>query len=423
MVDVASPASLYPQPPAPNQGLLGGNPLQIIGAVGQLNANKLFQAEFAARQAQGRAAQSAIGPDGTYNPIADRNALAADPNAAFGAGDAIQGTLQRQGAGINNNNAQLLHATSLFGALSNLDKPTPLDVHNLKATIAATMPGIPPEVINNLGDSILKDPQGIKHGAAFLQNIAIGPAGVATRTTAPPGPGGVPQSAPLGTINLAGGATPVGQAPGVGTAAETAGGASGQLLAADRLRGSTFRREAYPLEQAIPALEKLGTTGTGPGTTELNNIKSFLQSAGIPGIDASKIKNFDEAQKYLTDFVNQTGNSGTNDKLAAAFAGNPSTKISNAAAVDVAKAALSLRRMDQAKLLEFQKTGLGPDQYADWAAKWVTKQDPRAFGIDLMKSGDVQKMIGSLKGKERENFIASLRAAHENGLVTPPAGQ
>ena len=82
----------------------------------------------------------------------------------------------------------------------------------------------------------------------------------------------------------------------------------------------------------------------------------------LPGADFNGLKHdvatYERAKKYLTDFVNQNGSTGTNDKLAAGFAGNQSVNISSAAAVDVAKSALALRRMKQAQLDAFERSGL-----------------------------------------------------------------
>lgn len=208
-----------------------------------------------------------------------------------------------------------------------------------------------------------------------------------------------------------------GPALGERAAAEKVGTGSGDQLSDDLRRASNFTREVFPLTQAIPALEKLGKTGTGPGTAELNNVKSFIQSLGLPGFDAEKIKKYDEANKYLTDFVNQNGNTGTNDKLAAAFAGNPSTKVSNAAAVDVAKAALALRRMQHAQTLAFQASGEPESHYTQWAAKWQNTQDPRAYGVDFMSPKAIKLLHDSLKGEERKKFNESYKLAKQLGIV------
>jgi hypothetical protein len=172
-------------------------------------------------------------------------------------------------------------------------------------------------------------------GVTPPQNLLRPGNGAPTRPVAPPSrnyqpPGSVVAAPPPGSIE----------------AQKAAGTGSGEELVNARHRSLNYQQEVFPLEQAIPALEKLGPKGTGPGTESINHLKSFVLS-NIPGADFKGLKDdvatYDKAKKYLTDFVNQNGNSGTNDKLAASFAGNPSVNISNAAAVDVAKSALALR--------------------------------------------------------------------------------
>lgn len=211
--------------------------------------------------------------------------------------------------------------------------------------------------------------------------------------------------------------------PGVAEAEVAAGAPSGSALAQARIAGNNFQREVFPLAKAIPGLEALGTKGTGPGTDALNNIKSFLLS-NLPGVtekDLADVKTYDQVKKYLTDFVNQTGTTGTNDKLAAAFAGNPSVGISNAAAQDVAKAALALRRMQHAQYLEFENSKLPASQFSKWMARRGTEIDPRAFGVDMMNDEAKAKLKEQLgKNKvERERFEASLKLAHDLGFIKP----
>lgn len=253
-------------------------------------------------------------------------------------------------------------------------------------------------------------------------------------------PGATPQ--PAATPGQGGPAMAPTLPPGRVEATTAVGKGSGDQLVADQQANANYRREVLPLEQAIPALEKLGTTGSGPGAEELNHFKSFLTTVGADkflGIDIDKIKTFDEAKKYLTDWVMATGNTGTNDKMAAAFSSNASTSISNAAAQDVAKIALSIRRMKAAQTAEFDKTGLPADQYTKWAANWNRTQDPRAYGADLMGPEKAKKLIASLSNKspgkgqtvngkqldlpsDRQKFIDSLRVAHENQLTSPQGG-
>jgi hypothetical protein len=219
-----------------------------------------------------------------------------------------------------------------------------------------------------------------------------------------------------------------GPVPGTAEAQKEVGQISGKNLANDLEASKNYNRQIFPLEQAIEGLQKLGSTGTGPGTQTINNLKSFVIS-NVPGAaEALKgtkdnVATFDKVNKYLVDFVNQTGNSGTNDKLAAAFSGNPSVKISNAAAQDVAKAALALQRMQRAQLAIALKSGVSKDDYSTFVSQNTLKLDPRAFGIDLMKPDQVKKVIGSLKGSsddpksEKGKFLYSLREAHDAGLL------
>lgn len=218
----------------------------------------------------------------------------------------------------------------------------------------------------------------------------------------------------------------VGFAPGVQQAEDTAGAAGGAQLAEARKASATYQRDIYPLAQAISAVERLGTKGTGPGTETINHIKSFILS-NVPGVkesDLSEVKDFDKAKKYFTDFVNQNSNTGTNDKLAAAFAGNPSVNISNAAAVDVAKAAFALRNMQQAQYLEWENMGRPAAEYPRWLAQQNNKVDPRAFGIEYMDQNAKAKLLKQLdrNPKEKALFEQSLQLGLKHGLIKPISG-
>lgn len=205
-------------------------------------------------------------------------------------------------------------------------------------------------------------------------------------------------------------------------AQKVAGDASADQFSKEGLASSQFNNRTLPLTKAIPLLESLGAEGTGPGSDTINHIKSFLQTQGFPIGDSNKIMKFDEAKKYLTDYVNQTGNSGTNDKLAAAFAGNPSVEISNAAAADVAKTALAMQRYNNAMFKSFESKGLTPDKYADHARQFSSDIDPRAFGLDLMSPDARKKMAAEMPpgSKEREKFNKSLAIAVATGMVKKP---
>lgn len=426
--------------------MLSGDPLKLLGALNQVNQLKLFEQTYNSRKAVGEATQEAIQPDGSIDTVRLMHGIKNRPDAGFGAAEAAAGALSRQGQQIQNTTAQYnldsARNQNFADKLSTLaDKKGGATDENLR-DVAATWARVtktPPEDIAAWLRIVPKDPEGRRQSLNMIRNMVLGAAGTSTPsitgidpetgqertgtkgqllqdTNAPL----VPKRVQTETIRPTGVITtlPKGQAE----AMTAVGKQSGDQLAADRQRAASYRQQVFPLETAIPALERLGKTGTGPGTEEFNKFKSFLQSSGVGdtlGINVDKIKDFDEAKKYLTDWVNQNGNAGTNDKLAAAFAGSPSVGISNAASVDVAKSALSLRRMEHAKVLEFEKTGLPESKYANWVATTWQKQDPRAYGADMMGPDKMRQLLGSLKGAERERFISSLRIAHDNELTRP----
>lgn len=390
MPDIAAPT--YPSYKPDSGNALASDPAKVVGLMNALNEQKLFNATFDARSQQ--------------------------PDAALQGQNIANTTAQNK----QNEEAAQIVAHHLGTLPDNASKD---DIFRMKAAIRAIHPNISASTINTVADIALREPKGIGQGIATLRTMGVSPEAMVSRVEAPPGPQNEPVKQPL-TSAIRAGAQPVGPVPGSAEAQVQTGAGSGAALNDARHRALNYRQEVFPLETAIPALEKLGKTGTGPGTEEFNHVKSFLQSAGIPGLDVEKIKNFDEAKKYLTDFVNQNGNTGTNDKLAASFAGNPSVNISNAAAVDVAKSALALRRMKQAQLVEFEKTGLPDSEYTKWASRWNVGHDPRAYGFDLMTPDQRKKVIESFpEGKDgkpgpRDLFKLQVMSAHDAGIIKPP---
>lgn len=285
-----------------------------------------------------------------------------------------------------------------------------------------TSPGERATLVN--GTNYLGQPT-VTPAGTILQNAGLNPL-TAMPATAPNQPVNQLQPYPQGQapvpaaqVPATGGSVVTGPSPGALEAKKAIGTASGQQLAADTAQEANFQSDVTPLVKARDALVALGPTGTGPGKEQINEIKSFLISSGVmpPNED---VKNFDEARKYLTQYATSVGSPNTNDKLAANFAGNPNVSISNAAAVDVLKTALSLRRLQNAKVRAFQASGEQPDTYNQWAAKFNSSQDPVAYGFDMMSPEQRKKYVSGLSPAERQKFVGSLQTATQLGLVTPP---
>lgn len=329
--------------------------------------------------------------------------------------------LARQAEQVRQYDLMQNQATDLLntaGTLANVPGVTNVDVQAHMAQRARQL-GINPRVyelakqkFDGLSGSALTKELQI-HGAR-----AAGVPGITARDQTIEPSTGAASSVPAPA--LIGRAAPTGLGPAAQAAAATAGGAAGTGAAQARDNSLRYQEQTFPLEQAINALETLGTKGTGPGTETLNHIKSFALSMGVPGVDEKGVMTFDKAKKYLTDYVNQNGNNATNDKLAASFAGNPSVNISNAAAVDVAKSAVALRRLSEARTRAFEASGLPDSEFAKFAGKWAREHDVRVYGFDMMTPGQRKKVLEGMPEAKRNLFLLDVQEAKNSGLLRAP---
>lgn len=475
---MALDASIITQAQAP-----AFNPLQTVSQLQALqnaqNQNKLFQA----RQAAGQDYQGAIGPDGQVNQNAFLQALAGDRAAAPMAQEAGGNSLVQRGQQISNTAANLgvtqSYAANLrkvagtVPALGNGQPDLPSTLAAIKAgadaglypaDFAASIAGdgaklatfakaaaISGDAGANAEGAMFGNPTQISTGGAIKServNSVIGDvtpmtgAGANIPVTMTPGEkasrvpfvgaDGSLHSAPVADLATPTGApTPAGHnlqtglAPGVAEgAAQAAAGAAAQLTAARQDAASSSQR----LNALRTALHGLQSSNTGPGTNETNNIASFLQSQVpfglakiLPGVDPTKIKNYDEANKYLTQYAAGTAaqyGPGTDAKLATAANGNASTHISNLAAQDVVKVNIGLERMKQAQLQAFDQSGQPPQNFGAFSSNWNRTTDPRAFMLDQMPAKDRAAMLSSMKPAELQAFRNSVRTAIGTGVLS-----
>lgn len=232
----------------------------------------------------------------------------------------------------------------------------------------------------------------------------------------------VPQSAPTGAANqlmAPSGSVVASPAAGEVEAQTRQAAASSDKYSADQQREANFQSDMLPLQKAYNGLKALGTTGTGPGTEQINDVKSFLVSQGLIGPN-DDVKSFDEVRKYTSQIARSAGDVGSDNRLAAAFSANPSVNISNAAAQDVLKSMISLRKLQNAQVSAFTASGQSPSQYQKWASQWSKTQDPVAYGFDMMEPAERAKYIQSLSAPDKAKFVASLKTAVGLGLVQRP---
>jgi hypothetical protein len=223
------------------------------------------------------------------------------------------------------------------------------------------------------------------------------------------------------------GFVPATVSPGAASAISEVATQSGKDYATDLRRATNFKADLYPAERALELVKELGPQGVGPGTEALNGIKSAMVT-WLPNVDPKIIQgvsNFEEARKYLVQTARTSGNTGTNDQLAASFEANPSVKLSQATTENVLKSVIALKKLDAAQTLLFRQTGLQPDQYTKWRSANQNVLDPRAFGFDMMDNNAKKALVEQLKKdpKAYKKFEDSLTFAHNSELIEPPPGK
>jgi hypothetical protein len=174
--------------------------------------------------------------------------------------------------------------------------------------------------------------------------------------------------------------------------------ASGEAYAKDLADSRNYAERMNPLKQAIPLVEKLGKSGTGPGQETVQHLKAFAQVFGIPTINQNTVKSYAELKKYLSQNAAAVAPPGTNiPSVLNAFEANPNVQQPQEAVAELSKMLYALGRMRQASVLAFQKTGLPGGQYTDWASKWAPQQDVRGYMADLMTPEQRKDLLSKIK--------------------------
>jgi len=213
--------------------------------------------------------------------------------------------------------------------------------------------------------------------------------------------------------------------PALGQTRVAEGGADQYVRDLQAAAGSAS--ELSGLQSALGNLRSLGPEGTGPGAAGRGRVASFLNAAGLgrlPGVDPKKIEDLDEATAYLNSAAKSgTLNAAPGQAPGAGAPTTPNLDISQPAAINLVRAQIGLKRLQQAQARSYpgQDSGAG---YSGHAATFASDQDPRAYSFDLRTPAEKQKLLDSLGPKDGpayRKFVKSLRTAHDMGLTN--AGQ
>ncbi len=197
----------------------------------------------------------------------------------------------------------------------------------------------------------------------------------------------------------------------------------------EQREAGNYRQDVQGLETVIKEVSKPGTP-TGPTAEVSTNFKRILHGFNLISDDQMKgVVSYQEAKKYLQDFINRQGFSSQSiDHLAAAVSANPGMTLEKSTILDMAKTALALRRMRQVGFEEFNKlrdprTGRGaqPAAYDNWFANWAPRQDERAFAADMYDKEHHKSLNNEFaKSPEADSRFARSHEAGERSRIFRP---
>jgi hypothetical protein len=290
-------------------------------------------------------------------------------------------------------------------------------------------------------------PEAVTRGQ-LMQRMKLAPPG--NWGMVPPVPAAVPAQPPAGAPAAAPGAPAAASAPGAKPPVAPAPGgttapapvtsttvptgprpddvarwkASSDLYARDKEATTNYQARLFPLAQ-VQSILSSGDVTTGQGADALNRAKSFLMTAGSNlGFDMSKlanVKDYDELAKYMQQYVNAQGMSARSDQaLASAITGNPSSHLNTLANTEVVKPLIAMERMKMLAMQDFEsQKGWHPNDYTTFLAKWQETHDPRAFMADMLGKDQRTKMLAGMTAAERTRFGNTLTLVeHAPGIMT-----
>ena len=218
-----------------------------------------------------------------------------------------------------------------------------------------------------------------------------------------------------------------GPALGAAAAAETMGKGAAEGAIGLQQSAETSPQRVYFLQDM---LSNLGKFESGPNADWSAKAQALaLQLApGVAakmGVDPQSVASKEEFSKFATNLaVNMVSgmSGGTDQKLAAAVAGNPNASLSKLGNEQIMKVLIGTERATQAKNLAWQNSGEAPQNYGKWSAQWNKEVDPRVFVAPELTQAERAKMFKGLSDKDKATFSRSYNDAVRNGIIQRPGG-
>ena len=418
-------SSLYPQPPAapaPQQGLLSGDPLRLVGMLGELQRIQLLRQQMPAL-----AQQPAATLQGTN--LVNANTALANTTARLA-----------QQADAQHRVAAGLGAMIPAGA-------SPDDVHSATAYFARSNPDIArqfPDMIPAAADVILKHPKGIGAGRAILLNSALSPGEASGRVEGPPTASGAPTTMSVPQANLAGAGIVTGQPIGEPISQE-ASATRGAKLAGSATASNQYHADLENLKQDSKVLGNI----QGPTTQFEKRANEVLARFGLSGLGTMTPEqlrageSFDKIANNIS-LVQGQGFGNTDASRNMTVGANPSTSMSTygrEGVIDLLQGNQDTQDKARELYLDAKSHGMpasGHDIFlheltkplekldakgnpVDFkaAGRWNGGLDPRIFQFNRLSRENQGKFLEQLDPEDRADFSNKYQAAIDRKWVKP----
>jgi hypothetical protein len=388
--------SLYPGPNQQNQGgVLSGNPLQAIGAIGELQRIGITaQQAPALGQIPGLEAQS------------------------------LQTGIQTQQMQLRDSMRKVVWG-ALGNSISSIPNPQADDVHNAVVNLTRAYPQIAtqaPDIFNSASDALLNG-GGIKQNAAVMMNSVMAPEAAATRVQGPPTAAGASQSQPLASANAAG-TQPIGVPPGF--AERATGGATIDTALAGNLANAA---ESSPARIGMLGNldNDLQNFTSGPGADWTRVGKAWVnRNLPLPDgwkFDPGSIASQDQFVKQAGQLAQQQfstmGGTGTDQQFGSAFATNPNDTLSQLGNQGIIRLLKGNEDALQAKNKAWLSiAGANPNaSYRQFSQTFNNNYDPRTFQFKYMTPPERSAYVQGMDPPDRVRLMNNIGFAREQGWI------
>jgi hypothetical protein len=385
MPDIAAPT--YPTYQPTQNNALASDPAKVVGLMGALNQQKLFNATFPAVSQQ--------------------------PEAAL-QGQNIANTTSQN----SQNEAAAQIVAHHLGTLP--DNASRDDFFRMKAAIRAIHPNIPASTINTVADIALREPRGIKQGIATLRTMGTSPESMVSPETGPPSASGAP-TVIRHTTAIRGGGFETGLAPGEAGLSESAAGRAAKLQSSAST-SPQYHADLENLKADSKILDNLGGP-TFEVEKKLNQLSGRLGGFGIT-MTPEQLKageSFDKIANQISLNQSQLFH-GSDAGLHTVVGANPSTSMSkfgregvidmlhgNQDAIDATRKAWLAARANGAK----------PGDYDLFAERMGQEIDPRVFQFNRLNRENQQKFLSQMDPGDMKEFEGKFKNALSHKWVKP----